>query len=531
MSWLRSQTVFFLIILVHLAGCSTPRREKLEAITETKEGRLAVQQLPDNTTALTGRQLAEIYCQACHQFPEPTLLDKATWEEGVLPAMGERLGIKKQVQEGSFFSGQIKTKKASEENAAISKADWRKIINFYVTEAPATPTAQPVKLKVNNSLPLFRVRAPAFHQSRPPLTTLIRFDPNASRILVGSRQNLLYRLDSRTLQMVDSILTDTPPADIRLRPNQGLQLLTMGIMDPADQALGELRRYAFAATLPSAPKINLKNLARPVHFAFADLNQDQKEDVVICNFGNNSGGLVWYENMGNRYEEHVLRALPGARRAIIRDINRDGLPDIVALMTQAQEGVYAYLNQKSGQFQEVCLLRFPPVYGSSDFEIVDFNNDGAWDILYTNGDNADLSNSLKNYHGVRIFLNNGQNKFQQAWFYPQYGSSRALAHDFDQDGDLDIAAIAFFPDFEKAPHESFIYFNNQGKMQFEPRTFEATPSGRWLTLESGDVDQDGDTDILLGSFNFGPASGGAALQQKWTTSGVPFLILENKIKP
>lgn len=251
---------------------------------------------------------------------------------------------------------------------------------------------------------------------------------------------------------------------------------------------------------------------------------------MVCGFGNHTGKLAWYENLGGQYREHVLRNFPGARRAIVQDINHDKRPDLVVLMTQWQEGIFAYYNQGNSTFKEATLLRFPPVYGSSDFEMVDFNGDGAPDILYANGDNADYSYTLKNYHGVRLFLNDGKYNFSEAWFYPLYGASRTVAADFDQDGDLDLAAISFFPDFEKAPQECFVYFENKGDLTFVPRTFEASLSGRWLTLEVGDVDHDGDTDIILGSFTLGPALGAKPLQEKWYTSGAPFLVLENKLK-
>src|SRR5712664_4099157 len=42
-----------------------------------------------------GEQLARQYCQSCHLFPEPDLLDKATWEKGALPWMSKWLGISK----------------------------------------------------------------------------------------------------------------------------------------------------------------------------------------------------------------------------------------------------------------------------------------------------------------------------------------------------------------------------------------------------------------------------------------------------
>ena len=42
-----------------------------------------------------GEQLARQYCQSCHLFPEPDLLDKATWEKGALPFMSKWVGISK----------------------------------------------------------------------------------------------------------------------------------------------------------------------------------------------------------------------------------------------------------------------------------------------------------------------------------------------------------------------------------------------------------------------------------------------------
>jgi len=36
-----------------------------------------------------GETLARTHCVTCHAFPEPSLLDKKTWDEGVLPKMAE----------------------------------------------------------------------------------------------------------------------------------------------------------------------------------------------------------------------------------------------------------------------------------------------------------------------------------------------------------------------------------------------------------------------------------------------------------
>ena len=112
-------------------------------------------------------------------------------------------------------------------------------------------------------------------------------------------------------------------------------------------------------------------------------------------------------------------------------------------------------------------MRFPAVYGSSYFELADLNNDGVQDIVYTCGDNADYSTILKPYHGVYLFLNNGDNSFKQVYFYPIHGCYKAIARDIDKDGDIDIAAIAYYADFTNQPEEGFVYLENKGDLDFQ----------------------------------------------------------------
>src|SRR6187401_1589208 len=40
-----------------------------------------------------GERLAKKYCSTCHVFPEPGLIDKKSWEKGVLPQMALRMGV------------------------------------------------------------------------------------------------------------------------------------------------------------------------------------------------------------------------------------------------------------------------------------------------------------------------------------------------------------------------------------------------------------------------------------------------------
>ena len=193
-------------------------------------------------------------------------------------------------------------------------------------------------------------------------------------------------------------------------------------------------------------------------------------------------------------------------------------------MAQGDEGIFLFTNKGNGEFDQKKVLAFPPVYGSSYFELADFNKDGFPDIVYTCGDNADFSVVLKPYHGVYIFINDGHNNFKQEYFFPINGCYKAMARDFDGDGDLDIAAISFFADYQHQPEEGFVYLENMGHFNFQPYSIKEAESGRWLTMDAGDIDGDGKIDLVLGNFSIGPSMFRNTFDWK---KGPPFLVLKN----
>lgn len=390
----------------------------------------------------------------------------------------------------------------------ISEADFEAISNYYESQAP--DTLQLLPDFETKDLTQFDVRALQLLKQRPTIS-LLKADTVTRKIWLSNRKQKLYSSDYE-FRKIDSVNISSPAS------SKADSLITlMGIMDPNDQPAGSV------VTLSG--KTVVESLKRPVDLQREDLNNDGRKDLVVCEFGNYGGELAVYDNASVK---HVLASLPGARRTVIRDFDNDGLKDILVLFSQGDEQISLYTNAGNFRFRVTTLLQFPSVYGSSYFDVVDFNKDGKFDILYTNGDNADYSKILKPYHGVRVYINDGTNHFKESWFHNLYGCSMAVGRDFDKDGDIDIATISFFPDFKTHPERTFVYFeNNNGKM--EPYTTPLAGDGRWLLMEPVDIDDDGYMDIALGALNFDDGVP-RDLGEKWAKNPVDILVLKNKGK-
>lgn len=491
-------------------------------------------------SSLGGKQLAVAHCSRCHAFVSPDLLPKSSWKD-VLPAMGYRMGIYNggfrpdSLFDASVSGAVVREANIYPESPVLAKSDWAKIKQYYFENAPDTVLPAVRKSKIRMGLKHFKYREPSF-ANRPALTSIVKILPDKQGVVFGdakSRRNVLTFLTPDLKEKYSLPLPSTPVQFYEKSKELYLTTIGNGVF-PTDASNGGMQRLLKSGSEPrySLGNTAIPNLRRPVFMAYGDLNNDGTEDVVACEFGNQTGQLAWYENNGRGgYNKRILGNKPGAITAIIRDANHDGLPDIYVLMAQGEEGVFLYENQGSGKFLEKRLLSFLPLNGSQYIELADFNKDGFDDIVYVCGDNADKTPILKKYHGIYIFLNDGKSNFKQSYFYQMNGAYKAMVRDYDLDGDLDIAAISFFPDYVRYPEESFIYLENKGKLKFEDYSFPEAPSGRWLVMDAGDMDADGDIDLVLGSFvYFLPQDDTTGLGKKWLSSGPSVIILENTIR-
>ena len=446
----------------------------------------------------TGEETAKKYCGSCHLFPGPFLLDKITWQKNVLPAMGKLLGAPQNNIDPFDEADRISLHLPS----LVSEEDWKKIVTWYITAAPQNLPSQG-RPPITKATDLFSV------EGKPSVTyannTFIKIDPGNKRIYSGNMDSLLTVYDSRLNKAGNHFVDGTL---VNLFFNQPINkagsregvMTRIGIMNPNDFQTGSVSLFSLANGVKFSSSKIIDSLPRPVDALAHDLDKDGKTDYLVCGFGNREGSFFWMQNKGDSgYTKKILRPLPGATKAHVEDFNGDGLPDILALFAQGDEGIFLFLNKGGGEFATKEIIRFPPVYGSTYFELTDINGDGKKDILYTCGDNADYSPILKKYHGVYVFIAEGDMIFRQKYFFPLHGAFKAIAKDFDGDGDKDIAAISYFPDKKNDAAEGFVYLEQTSALSFEAHTIKEYNQGRWITMDAGDVDGDGDEDIVIGS--------------------------------
>ena len=438
-----------------------------------------------------GQLLAKKYCISCHQLPDPSLIDRASWRNGVLPAMAKNLGIQNYM--GQYYA---------DAKSAIGTSDWQDIVTYYTQTAPVNliipkPAVAPLKDWATFELQ----RPPNVNPEAPGMTTMLTIDSVNHQLYSADVANNLYKwtagLKPELIHQFDS-----PVTDLKLSKDQAAAIVTcIGNMAPVNQYKGKIYLLNGAQNDKKTPFSIADSLPRPVQTVAADFNKDGLTDYVTCGFGHDNGGLYCLKQQPDHsYKKTVIRAIPGGEQLITGDFNHDGWPDIMCLFAQADEGIWMFLNDHKGGFLTQNLLHFPSVYGSSSFQLVDFNHDGKPDLLYTCGDNSDYSKVLKPYHGVYIFTNLGNWKFKQTYFYHIDGCTKAIAADFKHNGKLDIAAIAFFSDFKFHPQESFTYLEGTGANRFTAHEIPVNQYGRWLTMAVGDINNDGKDDIRIRKF-------------------------------
>ncbi|MDQ1088809.1 hypothetical protein QE390_003355 [Siphonobacter sp. SORGH_AS 1065] len=473
-------------------------------------------QSPESKKEKDGAELVETYCSSCHLSVKPELLDKETWLKHVLPAMAPKLGIP------TTASGEYYIVANSQEKSALSFQEWTKLVAYFEKMAPdSLKAASREPLKKDWSI--FELQKPK-EFSEHALTTMVQFQ--GDKIYSGHNgQTAMYAWD-KNLNRSEVISLQSPVVNAEFISPTEAAVTTIGTLLAVDQPIGEVVKVDLATKKTT---LIASQLPRPIQSVAGDFDKDGRMDWVICGFGHDKGGLyLSTQQADGSYQTRPIRAEAGATQVVVDDFNKDGWPDCMALFAHGDEGLWLFTNNKKGGFEEKRIQRFLPLAGSTSFQLVDLNKDGQLDLICTSGDNSDYSKILKPYHGVYTFINQGNFTFKQNWFYPVNGCTKVMAADFDQDGDIDLATIAFFADFKNNPDESFIYFEQDARKQWVPHAVPVHANGRWICMDAKDWDGDGDLDIVLGNYSRG-FNNQEDYKPNWNLN-LPLIVLKNRTK-
>src|SRR5215210_3661369 len=360
---------------------------------------------------LSEEKIANNYCGSCHLFPQPSLLNKNLWRKNVLPQMAKYLGLAHYNGE-YYINSDNSTSGDSLQHSAISISDWEKLVHYYSSAAPSEIQPQN-RERIRQFTDRFVIKEGIIKGSKPS-TTYLKIDPGNRRIYVSNAYDSLFTVFDKDLHMlqkqnIQKVVVDMYfDSDLRSPGDRNGVLTNIGVLYPNDYKTGSSETFHLQEGKLKLLSTISDTIPRPVQTIMADLDRDGTKDYLICGFGNQKGSFFYIPSQkDSRYREEIIRPLPGATKAYIEDYNKDGLPDIIALFAQGEEGIFLFLNKGNGSFETKELLRFPPVYGSSYFEMEDINGDGLKDFVYTCGDNLDFTKVLKSFHGVYIFLNKG----------------------------------------------------------------------------------------------------------------------------
>ena len=479
-------------------------------------------ELTSNAVA-DGKALAQIHCTRCHSLVPVNALTKDVWVNHALPAMARYFKISTYGVE--YFKGEKDT-------GGLSLVEWQRMVTYYGSMSPDTLSPAKAPAPLLNDWAGFRLKK-ATGSNDISFTTMVAANADNGKIYTGDAVTSNLTEWSTELEMLRSVKMPSAAVNANFSKDSAgayqLLISSIGRLDPIDFPNGRLVEVKLAGKTMEAKEIATE-LPRPVQSITADFDKDGKPETVICGQGNLNGGIyLLTKDSKGVYHQTAISNKAGAVQAEVQDFNNDGWQDLMVLFGSNDESLTVFLNDKKGGFTTKDLLRFPPVYGSTSFQLADMDKDGKLDVIYTCGYNFRDSRILKPYHGLYIYKNTGDFNLKQSWFYPINGCSKAIATDFDKDGDVDIATIAFFADMKNNPAEEFIYFEQDNKpMQFKPHALPVSSYGRWMAMDVKDINKDSKPDIILGNY-----ASGFLFQPNFTPSWdehLPFIVLENNSK-
>jgi hypothetical protein len=447
----------------------------------------------------------EYFCSQCHPYPEATVLPRSAWKEEVEQAYRffaeSKLTMKPPPIENAIAYFEDKAPVALAP-AVIQRAPGPAPVQFQRTDYPVLPEAPSPGIANVNLVHLF-------DQHR---LDVLACDMRAGLVLALSpyAKTSSWRVLGHVPNPAHAEVVDLDGDGIK-----DILVANLGSASPTNDRTGSVVWLRGNRDGSFTPITLLSGVGRVADVQAADFRGVGKLDLIVAVFGwRKTGEVIHLENRTTDWSHpvfvpHVLDDRHGAIHVPVADINGDGKPDFVALLSQEHETIVAFVNEGGGRFRKETIYSGPhPAYGSTGIQLVDLNGDGKLDVLYTNGDSFEKPYVLKPYQGVQWLENQGRFPFVHHPIAPLYGAHRAVAADFRGNGKLDIVAVSYlpgahFPTREKEKLDAVIYLEQTAPGQFVRHTLE-TGTCDHATCVAGDIFGSGKIDLVTGNLISAP---------------------------
>ncbi|HEY6509944.1 MAG TPA: VCBS repeat-containing protein [Vicinamibacterales bacterium] len=277
----------------------------------------------------------------------------------------------------------------------------------------------------------------------------------------------------------------------------------LGFLFPNNNRVGSVLLLENDGLQRFTPRTLVADVARVADARAADLDGDGDLDVSVAGFGYDDGETSWLENRGDwRFEQHVLQRLSGGINAVPSDVSGDGKLDIVTLVSQEWEEIWAFVNDGAGAFTPRMIWGSTnPDFGSSWLSMVDLDRDGDPDILYANGDAFEYAPpNSRPWQGIQWLENKGSLSFELHRMVDLQGATSPEAVDLDGDGDLDVLLVTANNDWDDPKAPSLLWLENDGVMRFTLHGIASAPT-HLQSVAVGDLDGDGKPDAATGGMH------------------------------
>jgi len=443
------------------------------------------------------------FCSRCHFFPPPDTFPRSAW--------------KQEVDQGFSFHERFGTsqKDVPPVDAVVKYFEDRAPLELPPADVHYSSQPYQVRFEPTRLPDLAVPEAPAISNvNLVHLFDKTRFDILACNMRHG--QILVYQpyVPNPTWRVLGKV-SNPAHAEVVDLDGDGINdiiVADLGSFPPTDRTCGQVVWLRGNKDGTFTPHTLLDQVGRVADVQAADFRGTGKLDLVVAVFGlHATGEIVLLENHTTdwnhpKFEKQVLDYRHGTIHVPVADLNGDGKPDFVALISQEHETVVAFINRGDGTFDRKTLYSAPhPAYGSSGIQLVDLNGDGKLDVLYTNGDVLDQPYLLKPYHGIQWLENKGNLNFEHHWIAPMYGVHRAFAADLRGKGIMDIVAVSFlptegFPQRDQKDLDAIVILEQTSPGVFARHRI-ASKTCDHVSCIAGDVFGTGRIDLVVGNFN------------------------------